>query len=413
MGVFQPLRQHRKSDSFTSGKVNRRSGKMKKRLLILTLVGILAFIHPVRAQTWQKTQRLTWSFLRSAGANVDTDSSNNIHVVYFDNTVDAVDYEIYYKKSTDGSSNWSTKRLTWNSDNSLYVDIAVDISDNIHITWQDDSPGNAEIYYKKSTNNGTSWSSTKRLTNNSGDSRNPEISADSSGNIHLVWFDFSTGDTEIFYKKSTNWGNNWQATKRLTWNSGSSTNPALGLDSNGHIHVVWEDSTPGNSELYYKKSTNGGANWSKAKRLTWNSGISDTNAGCLGIDSNDYIHIVWSDNTPGNYEIYYKRSESGGNTWTSSKRLTWNSDDSAYPSVALDTNDDIHVVFHEGPMDGHEIFYKKSTNTGTTWISKRLSWNSGDSVFPDIAVYLGETIHVVWNDDTPMMDQIYYRKGIQ
>ena len=45
----------------------------------------------------------------------------------------------------------------------------------------------------------------------------------------------------------------WQATKRLTWNSGDSWYPAIATDSSGNIHVVWHDYTPGNREIYYKK----------------------------------------------------------------------------------------------------------------------------------------------------------------
>jgi hypothetical protein len=189
--------------------------------------------------------------------------------------------------------------------------------------------------------------------------------------------------------------------------------PALGIDSNGHIHVVWADSTPGNTELYYKKSTSGGTTWSATKRLTWNSGISNTNKGCLGVDSNDHIHIVWSDKSPGNYQIYYKRSESGGDAWTSSKKLTWNSNDSSTPSIVFDSSNNIHVVFHDGPSENRDIYYKKSANNGSTWITNRLSWSLGDSLSPDIALDFDDTIHVVWHDDSTGMDQIYYKKRIQ
>ena len=47
----------------------------------------------------------------------------------------------------------------------------------------------------------------------------------------------------------------WNGAKRLTWTSGSSRSPATAVDSNNHIHVVWEDLTPGNYEIYYKRGT--------------------------------------------------------------------------------------------------------------------------------------------------------------
>jgi hypothetical protein len=29
--------------------------------------------------------------------------------------------------------------------------------------------------------------------------------------------------------------------------------PALGVDSSGNLHLVWQDNTPGNYDIYYKK----------------------------------------------------------------------------------------------------------------------------------------------------------------
>lgn len=45
----------------------------------------------------------------------------------------------------------------------------------------------------------------------------------------------------------------WTATKRLTWTSGSSYDPAIAIDSNDTVHVIWDDDTPGNVEIYYRK----------------------------------------------------------------------------------------------------------------------------------------------------------------
>jgi hypothetical protein len=64
------------------------------------------------------------------------------------------------------------------------------------------------------------------------------------------------------------------------------------------------------------------ADWMPAKRLTWTSGASHSAA--IALDSMDQLHLVLGDETPGNYEVYYKRSTNGGSTWTAAIRLTWN-----------------------------------------------------------------------------------------
>jgi hypothetical protein len=47
----------------------------------------------------------------------------------------------------------------------------------------------------------------------------------------------------------------WGAVKRLTWTSGRSQYPAVATDSGKTAHVVWQDQTPGNWEIYYRKGS--------------------------------------------------------------------------------------------------------------------------------------------------------------
>jgi hypothetical protein len=180
----------------------------------------------------------------------------------------------------------------------------VDSSDNVHVFWQDDTPGNNELFYKKSTDGGNSWSSQSRLTWNAGDSCLPSAGIDSADVIHLVWADHTPGNDEVYYKKSTTGGATWVGTRRLTWNSGDSKPTAIAIDASDLLHLAWYDSTPGNDEIYHKQSTDGGGSWTSADRLTWNSG----NSQVPKLMTNSHgLHIVWCDASPGNNEIYYKK----------------------------------------------------------------------------------------------------------
>src|SRR4030043_1661045 len=135
------------------------------------------------------------------------------------------------------------------------------------------------------------------------------------------------------------YGDSWTGNKRLTNNAGSSSYPAIAVDGS-NIYVVWEDNTPGNLEIYFKKSDEGGATWTTNKRLTNNAGYSYVPA--IAVDGSN-ICVVWEDYTPGNYEIYFKKSDDGGATWATKKRLTNNAGDSQYPAIAADGSN-IYVV---------------------------------------------------------------------
>jgi hypothetical protein len=57
-------------------------------------------------------------------------------------------HEVFYKRSMNGGVNWTTKRLTSNSESYL-LDISVDSGNTIHVAWQDFKPGNYDIFYRK------------------------------------------------------------------------------------------------------------------------------------------------------------------------------------------------------------------------------------------------------------------------
>jgi hypothetical protein len=285
-------------------------------------------------------------------------SSNGVHVVWTSFVPGAV--EIFYKRSIDGGVTWqATKRLTWTSGTSYYPTIAANSSGGIHVVWHDDTPGNFEIYYKRSTNAGMTWQATERLSWSSVDSFWPSIASDSSNGVHCVWVDGNAGEWplhELYYKRSTNGGATWQATKRLTWNNSCTSSPSIATDSSNGIHVSFTDTAAANAEIYYKKSTNGGMTWSSSKRLTWNSGAS--NDSYITVDSSNRVHVAWDDWVSGNWEILYKRSINGGIAWQATKRLTWTPMESYDPSIGTDSSDGIHVVWFDLNPGNHEIFYK-------------------------------------------------------
>jgi len=381
---------------------------MKRPMVVMLVLGLSLSVQVAQAD-WSPAKRLTWNSGWSENPAIAIDSDNTIHVVWDDTAPGG--FEIYYKRSADSGTTWSPiKRLTWTSEESCCPAIASDSSNAIHVVWYDRTPGQAEIYYKRSTDGGTSWGAAKRLTWTSGESLIPAISIGLSNTLHVVWYDDTPGNTEIYYRRSVDGGATWSEAKRLTWNLGASYQPALAIDSGDAIHVAWSAPEPGNMEIYYKRSTDGSTSWSVAKRLTWTSGGSYFVA--MTIDPADNIHVAWNDTTPGNLEIYYKRSADGGNTWSAAKRLTWTSAASSEPAIATVSGNTIHVVWQDDTPGNAEIYDKRSTDGGTTWTpAKRLTRTSDSSYSPAMAIDSDNTIHIVWEDETPGRPEIYYIKG--
>ncbi len=379
-----------------------------KSLKAFRLAVVLSLFAASGQAQWESTTRLTWTSGDSSEPSLAVDSSGGVHLVWYDDTPG--NPEIFYKKTPDGGGTWvANKRLTYNSNSSLSPDISADSSNRLHVVWTDNTYGGFDIYYKRSTDGGAIWSAKKRLSFDSNPSWTPVVAAGPANNIHVVWTDYAPGNYEIYYKKSPDGGATWSASQRLTWTSGDNQSPSLTVDPSGHIYVAWCDMNPGNFDVYYKKSTNGGTTWAASKRLTWNSGESMSPA--IIADGSGYLHLVWSDSTLGNPEIHYRQSTNGGASWAPSRRLTSNSGHSLSPGISVDTNGYLHLVWHDLTPGNAEIYYKKSTNVGATWTpAERLSWNSGDSRSAGVAAFGSDNYHVVWADDTPGNYEIYYRR---
>jgi hypothetical protein len=370
-------------------------------VILLTLTSSSSALSQVDPQSWIK-RRLTYN----AGASWVPSIAvwgNNVHVVWYDDTPG--NREIFYKRSSDNGATWSkSKRLTKNAGFSSHPVIAVS-GNTIHVAWSDNTLGNDEIHYKRSTNNGATWRKTKRLTKNAGDSVSPAIAV-SGGNIHVVWYDDTPGNVEIFYKRSADNGATWGAKKRITHNAGGSYNPDIAV-SEDRIHVAWTDESPGNREILYRRSSDNGATWGKKRRLTNNAG--DSSGPTIAVSGGN-VHLAWYDDTPGNDEVFYKHSNNNGAAWRAKKRLTHNAGDSSRPEIVV-SGSTVHMVWVDGTPGNSEIFYKRSDNNGTTWGSKkRLSTNIGFSSNPETAVW-SSTVHVVWVDDTPGNAEIFYKRG--
>jgi hypothetical protein len=78
--------------------------------------------------------------------------------------------------SNDGGQTFDTpKNLSSNIGQSQNPEIAVS-GNNVYIVWQDNTPGNFETFFSKSTDTGETFSSPINLSNNSGISNFPQIS---------------------------------------------------------------------------------------------------------------------------------------------------------------------------------------------------------------------------------------------
>ena len=223
----------------------------------------------------------------------------------------------------------STINLSENTGSSGESSISIS-GNRVYMVWRDTTPGNFEILYRRSVDGGVTFGSTINLSNNAGQSLSPVVAA-SGNNVYVVWYDNTPGNSEILYKRSTNGGATFGGNISLSNNAGSSLVPAIAASGNS-VFVVWHDNTLGNPDILYRESTDGGVTFGSTINLSNNAGQS---LSPVVAASGNNVYVVWHDDTPGNFEILYRRSTDSGATFDDTINLSNNAGSSLTPVISL------------------------------------------------------------------------------
>jgi hypothetical protein len=146
-------------------------------------------------------------------------------------------------------------------------------TDYRYAVWSAGEEEDRYILFSRSNDGGNSFSSPLSL---SGKSRsnvfNPEVSS-SGNNVYVVWQGQSkNGNQDIFLRKSSDYGSTFSGTENLSNDPGGSGNPDVTIDGNS-THIAWEGTTPGNNFIFYTKSDEG-SDFGSPQKLSSNTGIS-------------------------------------------------------------------------------------------------------------------------------------------
>lgn len=376
---------------------------------------VTCFLSPVFAQ-WEPDVRLTFAPLsstfngmgRKLGASGDT-----LHVVWDDgrNGTD----EIYYKRSTDGGSSWGPDTRLAYVPGCILGHAAVGVSGpTVHVVWGDtrDTFPNIELYYKRSTDGGTTWGPDTRLTYAPGSSFYPFVGV-SGQEVHAVWDDQRDGGgSQVYYKRSTDGGTTWGVDTCLTNfplpdNTGC---PVLAF-SGPCVLAFWTVGGASTSyRIYYKRSTDGGRTWGPDTCLVppYPYEMYSPSVDCSGLN----VHMVWGGGDGVMDDIYYMASTDGGATWGPDTCLINNGLALAAGAQVAVSASNVHLAWYDFRDGGEpEIYYKRSTDGGSSWDpDTRLTNSRGYSSCPFMAI-AGTKVHVVWRDSRDGNGEIYYKRN--
>jgi len=157
------------------------------------------------------------------------------------------------------------------------------------------------------------------------DPKTPRIATDATGqDVYLVWED---GCGEIKFRASHDGGETFGDILNLSNSARNSIDPRVATSASGDfVHVTWQESrSSGNDEIFYSRSTNGGESFNAPTGVGTPKNLSNTPRA-----SNDHqlvaeganVYVVWVDYTTGNGDIYFKRSNNNGQSFISNPTST-------------------------------------------------------------------------------------------
>lgn len=363
---------------------------------VFIVISLLFFVFspsPLQGQPLPPSVNLSHNTGDSLSPSIAAGGSR-VFVVWVDETPG--NDEILFSHSTDGGKSFSEPRnISQTSNDSGSVRIAVE-GEEVSVVWSERVGSNWEIFFIRSSDGGQAFSKPLNLSNSPGDSGFPHVVM-KGGTVVVAWVDDTPGNDEIFVSRSVNKGASFSPPVNISNNPGNSVFPHLAF-SDSTVVVAWSDLTPGNEEVFVSRSPNKGVTFSAPVNISHNPGRSTHPAIAF---SGSHLFVVWSDRTPGNTEIFFSHSIDGGVSFSVPLNVSRTEDSSLFPQLATSGQWVVSAwADRTARPRKSQILSSRLGEEGVSF-SSPVALSSSDAVadFPAIAVD-GLTLFAVWAQNT-------------
>ncbi len=243
------------------------------------------------------------------------------------------------------------------------------------------------------------WGDDVRLTNASGASLlsynfASSIAVGADDAVHVVWYDSRDGESQIYYKRSLDGGNTWQADIRLVADGTRREHPAIAA-SGSMVYVAWHERRGTDFGFYVvtARSLDGGATWQPPVTLTDTAKSAHPSLTAAG----DRVQLVHHENASGYTEIEHVVSADRGATWSTPTQISSSPYESWVGNVTT-SGDEVIVSWVDYRDANEEEYTRRSRDGGVTWGAiTRVSDDPADSWAPSVAIS-GDVAHHFWFD---------------
>lgn len=341
--------------------------------------------------------------------------------------------DLFLRRSPDGGRNFGALQSLTDSGSAAHVSLAA-FGPRVYAVWGDTRSGVAEIYLRASDDGGATWHPEVMISDAPYESWVPSVTA-WEDRVHVAWVDYRDGNEEEYLRQSFDGGRTWGPVRRMTVDLADSWAPSIaswgpivalawfdrrdaGL-TDAQVEAVLDEGLallglpadpppPRDPAVYYLPLFQQRVADKKQSILaaapTWVAGGGDPALLEALLTEFETRYRVW---TLG-WSIYFTRSTDGGVHWEPARRISAPNGPALRPSVALEAGE-LDVVWFDGRHGDTELYTRRSIDAGRTFLrERRLTWASGESLRPSVAVG-GGRVHVVWRDDRAGNPEIFYK----
>ncbi len=235
--------------------------------------------------------------------------------------------------------------------------------------------------------------------------------------LHITYEGWSGDTTDVYHISSTDSGRSWSSPVQISDSGVMASWPDVGFSDN-NVHIVWGDWKTPAWEIFYRRSEDGGDTWFPERMISSNDGYNSQGPKIAVSDDGMSIHVVWvdarhkDDSFPQNTELYYNRSLDGGLTWEGEVRLTYAPRGSSNHRLAL-YGESLHLTWYDDRSGSFDVYYMRSTDNGATWGEEVLLATSSDDQGPQAISAYDSNVHVIWVEEVwPGPNYyLYYRRS--
>lgn len=281
-------------------------------------------------------------------------SGSNVYVSWLERTAGDVT-NVFFAKSDDGGKSFSTPvAITNHTGNSGIPKMTAD-KDNIYLMWEDNRKNNYDIFLVASNDSGKTFGAPVNISQNPGNSGAPQmiINGDS---IYAVWMDDSSGNFDILFSKSSDGGRTFSSPVNVSETKLDSGYPQLYGDGNS-VYVAWTETiNDKNYDIFFAKSTDSGNTFGQPLNISNSPGESGWPQ--LAVDGN--VYVSWVDNSTGKYDVYIVKSSDGGDTFTSPVDVSTGDLGSWYNQMSASSGT-VYLEWLGVGNNSSEVMFSKST----------------------------------------------------